>query len=864
MNVFTQVDDARLKTPKRRFQSPKKVTCFAECDCSSKGGYSMALAEDSPQETKNRPEKSRRQWWQDKLNWLGEHYAKLLLIYFAISVLYQGISVLPENLWWGSLSRYQEVDGYCLGIRYPKTIPLVPPGKPGRPLTVWMWQTDQTVSCDASGAALVPTSSTPPVSPVTPTLFSSTTITSTFRVLLGVPGDVILTDEAGHEMSPALEIRPAQWPSEALRETLYVRSKPDSWLGRRVEVGFQVLEEGGTVAGVSDISPLVAHTEGNARSAVRRVCDLLLNTPTLSIASVLAALLSLWQKRREERQKKEKALEEQIEHLLEIPPQQVWLDYWRLWEEIETVSSSDLKSRLQWVWRSIQTQHSTRPWSYAMRRWLTQQLNTRDTEAARDLLDRLVRASALTKEKQETLLDFLATAQEEEKPDIAELLDQTLHAFQILGLASTGMVLLPLREREHALDAETEFKKTLGKTWYVKGGAAGRFLLRTWAEKNETVKGWLDEWQRDDPTPANRVQGPCNLWPREFPALPASHRDVLGPFDSEEQQALCDWFTPFGPLRAEQDPRLPARSGKDEDFRPHGLFWAEHPLWDEVKARRPGIFVAPRESGRSSLIWMARRQSHLGGRSPALSLYLLLDHPIAPEKLREKLREACVDALGESLACALVEDPFWLLNAGSMAQRSVASILLRWAGEVEELAVRLDRRGLFSETPDGGLLLELLCQFSVTGTVSWAEIEHAASQARRALGQTWGPGGIGTFPAFVWVDVRFTGETLQNMITSLWNEGELFKIGCPKLFIPEQVCEDDIPLKWQYEDLKALLDYRCDQVNFTDIHWSKVKKSVGLANPEDWLIEKADGRPARLIYWGNRLLEGSLERKDMQ
>ncbi|HHS97323.1 MAG TPA: hypothetical protein ENK08_05405 [Chloroflexi bacterium] len=341
----------------------------------------------------------------------------------------------------------------------------------------------------------------------------------------------------------------------------------------------------------------------------------------------------------------------------------------------------------------------------------------------------------------------------------------------------------------------------------------------------------------------------------------------------------ANWFTSFGPVKAEEDPRLPtARFPREKEKRKQtDLFWARHPLWEEIKVARSALFVAPPKSGRTAFIWMGRYERRFWGLSPALSLYLPLDGPPDKEVLLHSLR----NALGESLLCALAEDPFWLLDAPSDYQARLCSFLINWAGDPVELFHRMAIRGLREGDPDVRLLRELLLQYSSSSKdlLGEPEVLSLLEMARETLGEAAryrlrDP----TFSTFLWVDVK--GEKGPGWVRLLQGWERLRQTAHLKIFTPQDCpFEPRFYLEWREKDIRNLLEHRWEKVKLDESAWETIRKILMQVStpPEgwediewntmkghledsweglrEWLVQRAERSPSRLILEGNRLLE---------
>ncbi len=154
------------------------------------------------------------------LNILKGYWPGFIAIGYLIGFLYYHASMPATSLRWQKSLRYKVGDSCTLLVEYPSEIPLEPPNKPGRPVTVRLWFT--------------PTSLTPTETFTIPRVCSSTlTLSATtplsYFVDLGPLGDgLVFTDKEGETVPASIPVQPALTKSAASPNTLYIRRGPSS------------------------------------------------------------------------------------------------------------------------------------------------------------------------------------------------------------------------------------------------------------------------------------------------------------------------------------------------------------------------------------------------------------------------------------------------------------------------------------------------------------------------------------------------------------------------------------------------------------------------------------------------------------
>jgi hypothetical protein len=788
-----------------------------------------------------------RGWW--RRYWV----VVILIVYFVLSLGYQATASFWRTR---TIARadYQITDGttrpsqtYHLAIHYPLKIPLEPSGVPGRPITLWVWCTD----C----------ASTHPARPLA--------LDVAFQVL----GDhVVFTDAEGEQRNTQFTVPVALSEPAAARVTAYVGRRRSGEAASTVSLTLNVLRDGQSLT--VDPFSLTLGLERWWEAALRSAFDLILNTPALSWVSVAVAIYTLWRERRDARRQREAELRARISALPEVPKQRIWRRYWALWEEVEAEGLLGLHADLRQAWHEIDNRYPAYVWQHQMREWLTETLEDwlehGQREAARVRLLELQEIQAISAEETAVLLELFGLREQEGEGDGAsaeyqdipleklnDRLQRQLEAFRILGLRSGDLMLEFLDVLDPISDALCEL---LWASWYREGGAAGRYLLRI-AEnlQLESDDGSMGDvfraWVREE------MPSPGTLWPEMLPELTEDEKRALAklhPLEAEKGDDLA-WYTPFGPMRAELEGRLPAR---DEDVElPNNLFWEGHPLKKEIWARRDGMFVAPPGSGRTTLMLMARHEYRFAGRYPALSLYL----PVTALPGDETLFQQCRQVIFDVLMATLYEDPFWLLDTQTQCQAEVVGFLLARAGGHELLARRFNLHSLAAgvEEPamreqrraDQNLLFELFYQYTAQDVPDWQALHALLRVVRVPLARARGSAPR-SFPIFFWFDVQFDDPSQEQAFVDLIHTHTLLPhMGQVKIFLTAPLPNRELPqLGWSEDAIQELLDYRWHCVGLNMSNWQPLMEALNEPDPMARLSGQAQGSPKRLIQAGNRLL----------
>jgi hypothetical protein len=404
---------------------------------------------------------------------------------------------------------------------------------------------------------------------------------------------------------------------------------------------------------------------------------------------------------------------------------------------------------------------------------------------------------------------------------------------EVLGWILEGFRGVGLEAKEPIVDWLAHAQPSLGSVKDVlfrDGGAGGRYLLLQWAERNEKVAEAFREWEWEAVPVPRRERGSTSLWAKERGESRVERRGV---------RKLGLDFNPFGPERAEQDPLLP------------DLFYRLSPMWEEVTAPQPGIFVVPPGCGRSALIWMIRHESGLVGSAVerVLPVFVPLYALSSTEELAQVLQKSVCSALCRSLA----RDPYGLLGLEEAQREALIELLLRASGGLTGLVRQLHGAGLSPGDADAQLLQEALATVARSrqdwdGVLDW-DIPR------------FHPYGLAH--TFFLVDASFrdaeTGAMLLEALFDRWWPSLAPRQVVPKVFFSSELdpCPvTPIRVHWDDESLNGLLRHRLERSGMLLQEGQPALDGwiENMQDPDSVLIQKAAGSPAQLIRLGNRLM----------
>ncbi len=445
--------------------------------------------------------------------------------------------------------------------------------------------------------------------------------------------------------------------------------------------------------------------------------------------------------------------------------------------------------------------------------------------------------------------------------EIEVTLQQALCSFRILGAASQDEIVQRLdervKEKETALEA-------IRNEYYLRGGLAGRILLRAWGQHNADLGETFAKWLNDDPVPQHDTN--INLPQTDIPPLPLSpkHKKFLENFFNGKQ--FASYYTPFGPEKAEDDPRLYGFKAPDQNLSIPSLFYDKLPWYPEIAAEQHSFFFAPRGCGRTAAIGQARHLHRITGYKPALSLYLFLCPPFESTHLLKFV----ADALGRALLDALLEDAYWFIAADHEIRADIGRFLLWWAGDLVTLLRRLRNGGLpivalpierankCDPSYDSRLLTDVLGSYSSLEHICWDDTIAIVRAARVAIGKVYLTQDDWDYPIYLWVDSHLSEGVASQEIPRLWDNELLRRMGNLKIFIRHEFSDlEQIRMEWKAQHLHEMLEHRWKRSG-TDSFLDKEKlgdASYMLLQEFRKDIHDKAHSPQEVIREGNRLFE---------
>lgn len=812
-------------------------------------------------------------------NW--EYFLIIGLVLYGLGSLYYQATATWRNIVGTERTDFWVTDSaqsytYRLAVRYPRLIPVKTVGERTQPLVIWFWKSATTTLISPLEVPECKNSAS---------VAQTSELSPTWKILLyATSNQVVFTDDKGNETAGFLALNPSMVEAEAPRSLIYIsRSFEDSDTLTPTMLCLQVWHSGNLEAlypvNGKDTMPIIG-LETRQACCYHNLANLVLNTPTLTWVTFFTAAFGFWRKMQERRNfflAQIQAWEQQCDTL----PSQLWKNYWDLYQQIREFPK--LNARLRAAWQALSVRHPDRPWQYEVKDWLTQQVQEWQKQQSfqyNDILKVLTMLKILDNSESVTLSNFFALSSSP-KVNLEEWLSKSLGVFKILGVASTPILLTVLKKIIKDYDDQI-VEEAIRRRWYMEGNA-GRYLThQAKADPHPLLsKLPLSDWEKERRnliiTKMRITCGPCALW-QKFPEISPPHRAKLQELrlPSDPTSVVSDEQTPFGPLKAEQDPRLPALSGTSSE--PHTFFWngydKGHPLlsWvDWIDNSHSCYFIAPHGIGRTAFIQMARHNRRLSGSDPALSLYLLLPQPVDKESLFQSMARA----LAESLSCALAEDPFWFLAAGSETQQQIAAFLLWWAKghQILERRLKWRLRGIDGESPvehdkaENELLFECLRHFApATGILTYEDLVQVVDPARAAFERaSRAILGEKSLPVFIWLDVQIEDqESLRALIQLLNTETSLHHIGYLKVFLLQPVPDlsETVKMEWSKDALREMVRYRLKQVGIdesSDFWQRQFDFSGTFEEALTWLVQVGDPlTPARVIERGNHLFCGEI------
>ncbi|GAB4488400.1 MAG: hypothetical protein Fur0016_00810 [Anaerolineales bacterium] len=796
---------------------------------------------------------------------LAQLWWVLPFVYLLVSIVYQGFifPFLP-----GGTERYHfETDCFILEIRFPLVLTVAnqPGGEVSQPASFWVWNNPQS---------------------------NSSTCAPEARIAISHDSLDLVWLEEKQEIPASWLLTAGNSREEAAPRRVFVYLAPQENLPSTASLS--VLVDG------KEAGQVEAMLWSAAKSGWFRLANLLLGSQNLALVTgaitLLTALYKFFQDAQARRQQQQKDFESAVtefENRAQQNPEQIAKEYLALLAKTSGLEASS--QQREWL---IQKFHDFSRkfsqgniWSRSLRLELAERLNhlhhqknevttsPPSSPAPLPIEDRQLKnenvenwlentqqkTKFLSQEQYQAVLQL----QKGHSGSVEELRTLLIHGLRVLralgvesgphviaqvrkGLAETTRELRRAAQNERltptAPSFPPEIEGALKEEWFEQGKASGHYLLELLSKEQPEIRKTLLKWE-ETPTPPNPIKPPFGLWGSD--PVYETRPEVLELFGQPNPR----WKHPFGPLKAEDDPRLPLRLGKTDELPIGGLFWEEHPLWETAISLEPCYITAPRGSGGSAMQLMGRHLRRFWGRYPSLSLGFSLSGKPEINTLWYNVERA----LSETLRRDLVEDPYWLLNGPPFLQEWVVSFFEHVYGNIWKLSSRLQEAGLPQEETDlvMGALHAAAGRNVYQGRKQLPELilmlrQRLGEAARYRLRDN-------RFEVFLWVEIKdadFTGEWLDRMA-----ESGLLQVGLYKIFAPAKnprptlLSHVSYDLKWNDEQLTNMLNHRFKQTKQT-----LLLETLKLDIPK--LVQGSSYSPARLIESGNRIIQN--EAKSIQ
>lgn len=775
----------------------------------------------------------------------------LVLLYVVVSVSYQ--AVIFPNLPDGTERYSFSSDCFNLAVRFPRVLTAATQlgGEVSQPATLWLWKNPSPPDpgkCEREEA----------------------------QVSINNALDLIWFDETGKEAASGLLLKAGETQENAPHYRVFVYLAPQNDIPKTATL--QVTVDG------TDVGTIPVQNWSKGTSSLFRFWNIIFGSPNLTFLTAIVAVVSLLYKmlqdsqaHRQQQQKDFEAALQRFEAISRTNPERIAEEYFALYDKTRDWNSpAEQREHLKRKFDEYRQEFSQgRIWAHSLRKEIVRRVKEKDKIADNQIwLEKIQSITGFPNQGEyESLLHFWQN-QDKTTERLQILLQQGLSVFRALGMESADWVVEWVYEfirqvRQAAAGENGRLSTTEPNTnainakilaylqaeWFKSGKAAGHYLLEKLAKYEQShreqqnapdklkklfIRPEIQKWEGDTPIPPNQIEAPFGLWGRDpvYETNPA----VLNLWGGVSPR----WQHPFGPLKAEDDPRLPLKAGENDKRPVAGLFWNEHPLWQHICGDKSCLVTARPGSGASAMILMGRHTRRLWGRTPGLSLGLNLSGKPDSGFLWQQAERA----LSESLRRDLVEDPYWLLNAPGFVREWVVSFFQKQYGEVARLSSRLREAGLPQEDSDVviSVLHMAIGRNAYQGPGQFSEL---LTMLRQVLGEAarYRLRG-GKFDIFFWLELpepRYAAGWLQVL-----QETGLLNLGVQKIFCPAHIASKEwnetyrsVELTWSKEDLQKMVDHRLKQCN------QEIESALDI----ETLTKEADGSPSRLIALGNEAVK---------
>ncbi|MFZ5881993.1 MAG: hypothetical protein ACOY0R_21695 [Chloroflexota bacterium] len=739
------------------------------------------------------------------VNWIYP----LLVGYVMFSLIYQS---------WGSLlgnSAYQPVQALILSpcyhfkFRIPEQIPLaaVPATDQARPITIWGWKNADPVCALYSDEVSV-----------------NFTDNDT----------VIFTNNQQVETHSSITLKLGTHEANAARQSLYIYAPFMNEKNKKVTLHVNILGQ------ITDLPSLDVQTA--FVSGMLRFLNFIFGIPLVTIVAAVGGSIKFFFEQQERRWQKIRDLEEKFAQLRNTPKERIGTEGMKLYQEAKSLGDIFLR-KLRSILENLRGKYETgNVWNYSLRSEIV-------FGAVKDpnfsiWIKSVSEELKFPEEKDIEILVWFSSwiRLEETSQEIGdEALQKALRVFQIVGMSGKELIvqkiirLIKLQE-----ESRKGIVNLLKKQWYDEGKGAGRYLLHFL--EDHKIQSELKEWQRNQPLPPNRLTWRFWPWPNRLRFQPPNPGS-LG--------------YPFGPLKAEDDPRLPLSQFPEEKSAwISGMFWEGHPLWkNSISQPQSALYYAESGMGTTSFIWTGRRERRFWGLKPSLSLYLELSGVASAEKVWHGLETS----LAESILISLVEDPYWLLDATSVIQERIGAFLIFRYGETTRLLKSLYELGMPAH--EQMLIADLLVGIEsakpyLQEDFRWLLEKTMTCMADSAIDRLRDRE---VFECFIWLEIN--NNPVPSECLPLLEKLGIGSMGILKVFCvgqeePQSKMVEVYPLVWRKEELYGLLEHRIGR-KWKEAGW---RTFTGSADKEK-LLEDAKNSPRKLMRLGNEFLFGNNKRK---
>lgn len=750
-----------------------------------------------------------------KNNWFLRNLVGILIIYFLISVSYQTISfILDKTNFYLPPKAISSNPCFELRLRIPKQIPLsaVNSDGNGKPITIWAWKKEDKI-CEYE------------------------------QITVNIKNDsgLVFLNSDKLETAPKFVLPLGNVEEDAPRETAFVFLPLNGISNGNVK--FTLSTNTGETTKCCYV--INTTTQSSASFILFKFLDILLGTTLFSIIAFVFSGVKYYLDQENKKREDIALLDVKITDL-ENKEEDLGLSVVNLMRDAEKIERTEILLAKFIQLRSNLDYGSI--WSANLRKEIAHRLGKDDfNEWINEVSNWLGFPS---KEDIAVLVWFSNWLRSSELPIETKTLNDLLRVFNVLGMCGLSVIEEKVDEilKKGDLLGNSEIVRKIWEAWYENGQASGRFLL-TYI-KNEKVKNNLRKWNSKNPLPPNNISR--KFWP--WGDTVRFHVPI-----EDEDNMLKNHLHPFGPLRAQDDPRLAlprASIDNDKSNQVVGLFWDKHPAWENsILLPVSAVYIVNPGMGTTAFIWTGRRERRYWGLRPSLSLYF----PLVGAASEDKTWRGLETGLADSLLVSLAEDPYWLLGSNKKsAQERIGKFLLYFYKEIPRVLHLLDELRLPSH--EQMIFADMLMENKSAPNYDRNEFHRLVDDILLVMGDAAldrlydGE----RFECYLWIEIK-DSPSLRDWFDIFGKLG-LGSIGRTKIFSSEKEGweHDKFPkviISWEEDDLRNLLKYRISQ---SRMNWQERLPGVDIEE----LIRRADKSPRELIRLGNeKLLKAKNDRE---